>query len=115
METHKEVHTVNNSLTDEVPPISKIDGIDLVTEGIITMDYCVRLLEEKRTENIPKNGASMLLEQLLWADKITIFCGTQVNEAYEQIKPGMRLRDTLVEKLTLQLQNRNKEVMVYYY
>ena len=67
------------------------------------------------TENIPKNGASMLLEQLLWADKITIFCGTQVNEAYEQIKPGMRLRDTLVEKLTLQLQNRNKEVMVYYY
>ena len=79
------------------------------------MDYCVRLLEENRTENIPKNGASMLLEQLLWADKITIFCGTQVNEAYEQIKPGMRLRDTLVEKLTLQLQNRNKEVMVYYY
>lgn len=114
-EAKRELHTTNSSLTDEVPPISQIDGIDLVTEGIITMDYCVRLLEEDRTEHLPKNGASMLLEQLLWADKITIFCGTQVNEAYEQIKPGIRLRDTLVEKLTLQLQNRHKEVIVYYY
>ena len=114
-ETNKDIHTVNSSLTDEVPPISQIDGVDLVTEGIITMDYCVRLLEEDRTGNIPKNGASMLLEQLLWADKVTIFCGTQVNEAYEQIKPGMRLRDTLVEKLTLQLEKRHKEVVVYYY
>ena len=114
-ETHKEIHTVNASLTDEVPPISQIDGIDLVTEGIITMDHCTRLLEEDRTTDLPKNGASMLLEQLLWADKITIFCGTQVNEAYEQIKAGMRLRDTLVEKITLQLQQRHKEVFVYYY
>lgn len=114
-EAKKALHTTNSSLTDEVPPISQIDGIDLVTEGIITMDYCIRLLEEERTENLPKNGASMLLEQLLWADKITIFCGTQVNKAYEQIKPGIRLRDTLIEKLTLQLQNRHKEVIVYYY
>lgn len=114
-ETHKEVRSVDGSLTDEVPPISKIDGVDLVTEGIITMDYCTRLLEADRTENIPKNGASMLLEQLLWADKVTIFCGTQVNEAYEQIKPGMRLRDTLVEKLTRELEHRHKEVVIYYY
>ena len=114
-ETHKEVHTIDSSLTDEVPPISKIDGVDLVTEGIITMDYCTRLLEENHIENNPKNGAAMLLEQLLWADKITIFCGTKVNEAYEQIKPGIRLRDTLVEKLTRELQKRHKEVIVYYY
>ncbi len=114
-ETHKEVHTVNGSLTDEVPPISQIDGVDLVTEGIITMDYCTRLLEEDRTTDLPKNGATMLLEQLLRADKVTIFCGTQINEAYEQIKPGMRLRDTLIEKLTQQLQQRHKEIIVYYY
>lgn len=114
-ETGKEISTVDGSLTDEVPPISNIDGVDLVTEGIITMDYCTRLLEEDHLEHIPKNGASMLLEQLLWADKITIFCGTKVNEAYEQIKPGIRLRDTLIEKLTRELQKRHKEVVVYYY
>ena len=114
-ETGKEVHTIDSSLTDEVPPISQIDGIDLVTEGIITMDYCTRLLEDDCTESLPKNGGSMLLEQLLWADRITIFCGTKVNEAYAQIKPGIRLRDTLVEKLTRELQKRNKEVIVYYY
>jgi len=109
------LHTVDNTLTDEVPPISQIDGIDLVTEGIITMDYCTRLLEEDCMEGIPKNGAGLLLEQLLWADKITIFCGTKVNEAYEQIKPGIRLRDTLIEKLTRELQKRHKEVIMYYY
>ena len=52
---------------------------------------------------MPINGATMLLQELLSADRITIFFGTQVNEAYEQIKPGIRLRSTVIETLTAQL------------
>jgi hypothetical protein len=57
----------------------------------------------------------MLLQELLYADKITIFFGTQVNEAYEQIKPGIRLRASVLEKLTAQLEKLGKEIIVYRY
>lgn len=103
------------NLTAEVPPISKIKGVDLVTEGIITMDHCTKLLEKSEMENLPENGATMLLHQLLWADKITIFFGTQLNPAYEKIKPGVNMRNAIIEKLVAQLQNLGKEVIIHRY
>ena len=102
-------------LTSEVPPISHINGIDLVTEGIITMNRCCELLENNQLDNLPENGATMLLNQLLRADRITIFFGTQLNPAYEQIKPGIRLRNVVIEKLTVQLQRLGKEVIIHKY
>ena len=104
-------------LSDEVPPISRINGIDLVTEGIITMDHCSKLLKENpsNTTSMPVNGATMLLQELLSADRITIFFGTQVNEAYEQIKPGIRLRSTVIETLAAQLQQLGKEIIIHRY
>lgn len=102
-------------LTGDVPPISHINGIDLVTEGIITMNYCSELLENNQLRDLPVNGATMLLQELLRADRITIFFGTQLNPAYEQIKPGIRLRNVVIEKLTSQLQRLGKEVIIHRY
>ncbi len=105
----------NDLLTGDVPPISHIKGIGLVTEGIITMNRCSEMLENPQLINLQENGATMLLDELLRADRITIFCGTQLNPAYEQIKPGIRLRDVVIEKLTIQLQKLGKEVIVRKY
>lgn len=102
-------------LTGDVPPISHINGIDLITEGIITMNYCSELLENNQLHDLPVNGATMLLQELLRADRITIFFGTQLNPAYEQIKPGIRLRNVVIEKLTSQLQRLGKEVIIHRY
>ena len=102
-------------LTADVPPISHIKGIDLVTEGIITMNRCSELLENNQFTNLPENGATLLLSELLLADRITIYFGTQLNPAYEQIKPGIRLRNVVIEKLTAQLQKLGKEVIMHRY
>ncbi len=107
-------------LTAEVPPISHINGIELVTEGIITMNKCSELLEyilQGNTLSKPRqeNGSTLLLNELLLADRITIFFGTQLNPAYEQIKPGIRLRNVVIEKLTSQLQKLGKEVIIHQY
>ena len=107
-------------LTSEVPPISHIKGIELVTEGIITMNKCSELLEyilQGNTLSKPRqeNGSTLLLNELLQADRITIFFGTQLNPAYEQIKPGIRLRNVVIEKLTSQLQKLGKEVIIHQY
>ena len=115
-ETDREVEPVAScSMIDDVPPISRIKGVDLVTEGIITMDHCSERLEENWTTNLPDDGASMLLKELLYADKITFFFGTQVNQAYEQIKPGIRLRDAAIERLRSQLEKLGKEITIYQY
>lgn len=115
-ETGRELENVDDNLSvDDIPPISKINGVDLVTEGIITMNRCTELLEKEQQEQLPKNGATMLLHELLYADRINIFFGTQLNEAYEQIKPGIRLRAAVIEKLTAQLQKLGKEVNIYRY
>ena len=115
-ETHLALQTDDSDLlTGDVPPISHINGIDLVTEGIITMNRCSDLLEKNQLRNAVDNGATLLLRELLLADRITIYFGTQINPAYEQIKPGIRLRDVIVEKLTYQLQQLGKEVIVHKY
>lgn len=81
------------------------------------MDHCSKLLKENpsNTTSMPVNGATMLLQELLSADRITIFFGTQVNEAYEQIKPGIRLRSTVIETLAAQLQQLGKEIIIHRY
>lgn len=115
-ETGRALESVDeNILTDDVPPISKIDGVQLVTEGIITMNRCFELLEKEQPSDLPDNGATMLRDELLRADRITIFFGTQVNEAYQQIKPGIRLRASVLEKLTAQLEKLGKEIIVHRY
>lgn len=113
-ETGRELQTADVcSLIDEVPPISKIKGVNLVTEGIITMNHCTKLLDDPDIESnlsqLQENGATMLLKELLQADKITIFFGTQLNQAYEKIKPGISLRNVVIEKLTKQLQALGKD------
>lgn len=115
-ETNRQLETADIcSLTDDVPPISRIKGIDLVTEGIITMNHCAELLEKNELTASSENGATMLLQELLHADRITIFFGTQLNQAYEKIKPGISLRNVVIEKLTAQLQKLGKEVIIYRY
>ena len=115
-EAHMELTTDDHDLlTADVPPISHIKGIDLVTEGIITMNRCSELLEKNQFTNLPENGATLLLSELLLADRITIYFGTQLNPAYDQIKPGIRLRNVVIEKLTAQPQKLGKEVIMHRY
>lgn len=114
-EANRELELSNFCSLGDIPPISKIQGIELVTEGIITMNRCTELLEDNDLTQLPENGATMLLEELLYADKITIFFGTQVNQAYEKIKPGIKLRNVVIEKLTVQLEKLGKEVIIHRY
>lgn len=72
-EANRELELSNFCSLGDIPPISKIQGIELVTEDIITMNRCTELLEDNDLTQLPENGATMLLEELLYADKITIF------------------------------------------
>lgn len=74
------VPEINTSL----PPAAEIDGIDLVTEGILTLSALKDCLRQKFDEvpavDEPLRRLAMLL---LDSDDINIFGGTRINEAHQ--------------------------------
>lgn len=124
----KEVDVSIEYVDKDVPPISYIDGIDLVTEGVITMNKTLGLLEQyTRDEEIDEefflelakpNGAAMLAEILI--DRCTdlnMFVGCAINDAYQN--PGlpfeMGVRQKLVDKFEDVMKRLGKTVKVFYY
>ena len=72
------------NLDPEVPPVSRMEGFDLVTEGAITLARTVRLLEEEEAPDLLKpNAATQLAGLLLDSDIIHILAGTKINEALQ--------------------------------
>ena len=71
-------------LDPEVPPVSGMEGFDLVTEGAITLARTVRLLEAEQSPDLLKpNAATQLAGILLDSDIIHILAGTKINEALQ--------------------------------
>lgn len=104
------------TINSKIPPTSKIDGVDLVTEGMITINYCTKLLENHDLNPIENNGATKLLKELLAADKITIFLGTQISDVYDNIKlTDLSLRNVVIDKLKRYLEVLGKEVVIHRY
>lgn len=71
-------------LDPDVPPVSRMEGFDLVTEGAITLARTVRLLEEEESPDLLRpNAATRLAGILLDSDIIHIVAGTKINEALQ--------------------------------
>ncbi len=67
----------------DVPPIGKLDGVDLVTEGIITLKRVEEML--KTGEKPGKDGASMILSMIRGAEEIHFICGVLTAEKKELV------------------------------
>ena len=102
----------------EVPPVSRLEGVALVTEGLVTMDQArERLAGAKRVRDLPRgeDGATRLARALLAADIIHFIVGLAVNPA--QAADAARtvpLRQAVVEELMHDLKTRGKLVSVEY-
>lgn len=107
-----------------IPPISTMDGADLVTEGIITLGSVAEILERgalpgssKRIEYERENGASKIVDLLLESDRITFVVGTKINDAHQDPKMPVELeiRRNVVKKIRrLLTEHYLKEVTIRY-
>ncbi len=73
------VTTDISSLSGKLPGLSKMEGVDLVTEGILTLTKTLEYLEEGKSE---KDAAGKLMEFLLDSDCINFLVGAQMNKAH---------------------------------
>ena len=112
----------------DIPPIAFLDGIDLVTEGVLTLNRVVQLLRRyNKKETVAEdffleldkpNGGSMVAKMIIEdCTEIHLFVGKAINSAYQN--PGLPfdlgIRQNLVEQLKLALEEMGKPVTVNYY
>ena len=102
----------------DVPPASKMEGIDLVTEGMLTLSKVVSALEKKvNVTDMPNDPAKKFVEILLDSDQIHIIVGTKINEAHQDpnIPFEIGIRRTIIARLRKALEeNYIKETSVEY-
>ncbi len=109
--------TVSLEITDkELPPLSYMEGIDLVTEGILTLSKVERLLAEGVPERShgPANDMVTLLQN---SDKITFVVGTRINVAHQDpnLPVELEIRRNVVKKIKDLLETKYlKDVEIIY-
>jgi hypothetical protein len=101
-----------------VPPAAKMEGFDLVTEGILTLGEVLRLLEEEfAPEEMKSNAAVRLARMLLDSDIVKFAVGTRINEAHQDpnIPVNLDLRRNVVTRIARILEDKYmKRVLVQY-
>lgn len=93
---------INNktNIIGDLPACSYMDGIDLVTEGILTLTRAAEYLENKPIE-IPNDAAGKLVNLLLDSDCIYFMAGAKLNQAhYDPDLPiELEIRKNIVKRL----------------
>lgn len=100
----------------EVPPTASIAGLDLVTEGVLTLTAAAaRLVEPARLRGSKRrDGATLLARLLLEADHIDIIAGTAVNPAHQNpnFPPQINIKAQVLTHLRTRLEALGKNVAV---
>jgi hypothetical protein len=97
------------------PPNYEIDGIDLVTEGAVTLNQLYNIWGEDLERLEKDNPVSILYALLGVADRVNIFLGTSKNPAGDDIsfkQNGILKRDKIVPLLIEKFRQSNKIVTV---
>lgn len=99
-----------------IPPIAHLEGIDLVTEGVLTLNAAVDRLralpELKRSTR--RDGASLLARLLTEVDHVHIWAGGAVNPAHQNplLPSAMNIKLQVLGRLRDQLESLGKIVKI---
>jgi len=109
----------------EIPPTAKIKGVDLVTEGVITMSRVLEYARDYLKDNerytdwsYKKDGASSIARMLFEeATDINFYVGRAVNPAHQNpnLPIGFNIKMRLIEELSECLKNMGKKIKVSYF
>ncbi len=109
----------------DIPPIAKIEGVDLVTEGVITMNRVVEYAKDYLGNNelyeqwyFKKNGAALICQFLFEeATDIHFYVGRAINPAHQNpdLPINFNIKMNLVNELVECLKKMGKYVKVNWF
>ena len=111
--------------TSDRPPPAEIEGVDLVTEGVITMNKVVEYAKDYLGENnfyeewsFKRDGASQISRLLFEeATDINFYVGRAINPAHQnpELPINFNIKMNLVEELSKCLKLMGKRIKVSYF
>ena len=108
----------DRSPSGNLPPASIIDGIELVTEGMLTLTEVSERLEEKvLLKQMPEDPAKRIIRILRDMDQLQIVMGTKINNDTDDPAAAAKIgvRFPVVDRITRALERSYlKEVEVTY-
>ena len=121
----KPVRATLNFEQSDVPPIAEIEGVDLVTEGVITINKVIEYAKDALSSNelydqwsIKQDGASRICRLLFEeATDINFYVGRAVNPAHQNpdLPINFNIKMNLVEELSSCLKQMGKRIKVSYF
>ena len=109
----------------DVPPMAEIEGVDLVTEGVITMSRVIEYAKDylgQNTEyekwNFGQDGASKICRLLFEeATDISFYVGRAINPAHQNpdLPINFNIKMNIVEELSKSLKQMGKRVRISYF
>jgi hypothetical protein len=102
----------------ELPPESRMEGVDLVTEGILTLSKVFQILETyDNRSDLGKGPADRIVKMFLESDEINFWVGTAINVAHQDpnLPVELEIRRTVVKKIARILEKKLlKEVTLHF-
>lgn len=121
----KEVKASLSFERSDVPPIAEIEGVDLVTEGVITISKVIEYAKDALDKNelyekwsFQRDGASLICRLLFEeATDINFYVGRAVNPAHQNpdLPINFNIKMNLVEELSECLRKMGKRIKVSYF
>lgn len=109
----------------DIPPIATIEGVDLVTEGVITINRVVEYAQDYLGENkhyghwsLNRDGASLICRLLFEeATDINFYVGRAINPAHQNpdLPINFNIKMNLVDELSKCLKKMGKKIKVSYF
>jgi hypothetical protein len=109
----------------DIPPIAQIEGVDLVTEGVITINKVIEYAKDALVDNalyeewnFKRDGASLISRMLFEeATDINFYVGRAVNPAHQNpdLPINFNIKMRLVEELSECLKQMGKRIKVSYF
>ncbi len=122
---HKPLRASLDFERSDIPPIAELEGVDLVTEGVITVNRVLEYARDHLAENTKydiwskqRDGAS-LISRLLFeeATDINFYVGRAINPAHQnpELPITFSIKMNLVEELSKCLKQMGKRIKVSYF
>ena len=93
----------------DLPPVSSMEGIDLVTEGILTLTKVTRILKDYNSSYpLSKGPADRIVSMFRESDEIHFIIGTRINIAHQDpsLPIDLEIRRTVVKRMAKILEEK---------
>ncbi len=100
----------------DLPPVSYMEGLDLITEGILTLSKVAEMLRTYSSNTrLGKGPADQIVKLLLESDEIHMLIGTKINIAHQDptLPVELEIRRTVIKRIARVLEEKFlKEVSI---